>query len=281
MFDDQDRRNEFRFTKTHQRVLELDQENTIEAVGHIDDVDALDIFGKTPLHWAIELSDFAKVKRLLECGADPNSRATQSGFSALHCAARSQSLEQRLLDLLLSYGADPNALDCNLQPPLVWAIRQNMGTHSVRALLVAGADPNLQSDEVKWSPLHLAVFLGKHDCVEALLQSGADLSLETVLGANAVYLAARYGDAKMIETLTPFVVHLGSAMEDCRNLQVGDQQSFRADIACPVTDEWKAAWEVLINRSSTVLGDASSITVGDSEESEDDMDFHDALEVLG
>lgn len=86
----------------------------MESIGHIDDVDALDIFGKTPLHWAIELNDVGKVKSLLQCGADANAKATQSGFSALHFAARSQSLDQHLLNLLMSYGADPNALDCNM-----------------------------------------------------------------------------------------------------------------------------------------------------------------------
>lgn len=155
-----------------------------------------------------------------------------------------------------------------------------MGSQTVKALLAAGADPNLQPEESKWSPLHLAVWLGNHDCVKVLLQSGADLGLRTILGANAVFLAARYGDTKMIETLTPFVANLGLEIDDCRNLQVDGQQSFRADVASPVTEEWKAAWKILIRRSRTSLGDAVTINAIDSEDSDDDLSFHDALEVL-
>jgi len=52
--------------------------------------------------------DTSEARRLLERGADANSRETPTGWSALHYAARAGNVE--IVKLLLSKGADPNYL---------------------------------------------------------------------------------------------------------------------------------------------------------------------------
>lgn len=55
---------------------------------------------------AIKADNTADVKKLIGKGADPNSRTSPTGWSALHYAARNGNVEE--VQALLNAGADPN-----------------------------------------------------------------------------------------------------------------------------------------------------------------------------
>ena len=55
---------------------------------------------------AVKADNTEEAKKLIEKGADPNSRTSPAGWSALHYAARNGNVE--IVSLLLKSGADPN-----------------------------------------------------------------------------------------------------------------------------------------------------------------------------
>jgi ankyrin repeat protein len=55
---------------------------------------------------AVKADNTEEAKKLIEKGADPNSRTSPSGWSVLHYAARNGNVE--IVSLLLKAGADPN-----------------------------------------------------------------------------------------------------------------------------------------------------------------------------
>ena len=55
---------------------------------------------------AVKADNTEEAKKLIEKGADPNSRTSPTGWSALHYAARNGNVE--IVSLLLKSGADPN-----------------------------------------------------------------------------------------------------------------------------------------------------------------------------
>ena len=94
------------------------------------------------------------VEFLLEKGADPN--AAKPGFTALHEAIMRR--DERLVDVLLTHGADPNvplktwtptrrtSHDFNFEPPLVgatpfWLAARFTQANVMRLLVKHGADP--------------------------------------------------------------------------------------------------------------------------------------------
>ncbi len=55
---------------------------------------------------AVKADDTEQAKKLIQKGADANSRVSPTGWSALHYAARNGNVE--IVKLLLNAGADPN-----------------------------------------------------------------------------------------------------------------------------------------------------------------------------
>ena len=116
--------------------------------------------GATPLHWAVEHSEFdedevaktaAVVQALVAAGSDPDAR-DHSGLAPLHWTAREGRPET--VGLLVELGADVNARSPFGTTPLHLAAKRGWSA-MMDALLEAGADPNaLASNGL--SPLHLA-----------------------------------------------------------------------------------------------------------------------------
>lgn len=136
--------------------------------------------GSTPLLFAARTGDIETASVLVEAGADVDDTAA-SGTSALVIATHSG--HAALASYLLDQGADPNA---------------------------AGAG---------YAALHAAVLRSQHELVKKLLDHGADIDARVehgtpgrrfsadysiraqVIGASAFWLAAKYGELKIIRTL--------------------------------------------------------------------------------
>ena len=122
--------------------------------------------GETPLHDAILGEDVPMVRALLEAGASPNVKMNvhEDKKSPLHLATahvRNPSKRLEIVNLLLQYGAKPNARTTQRETPLVAAIYKAKDADVVRALLAAGAKPDeyMRIGEIRdFSPAIYKVF---------------------------------------------------------------------------------------------------------------------------
>jgi hypothetical protein len=91
---------------------------------------------------------------------------------------------------------------CNLQPdnPLIGAARSG-DAKAIKALLHAGADPNLRWGVNHWTPLMHAIHKNQKASVEALITGGADLNARGGNGMTALMMAAGYGYADIVQLL--------------------------------------------------------------------------------
>ena len=136
--------------------------------------------GSTALLFVARNGDVATARVLLEAGADVNDTAA-AGTSALVVAAHSG--HDALAAFLLEQGADPNAAEAGYAP-LHAAVLRGQGA-LVRTLLAHGADPNLSV--VRGTP-------GR--------RFSADYSIRhQAIGANAFWLAAKYGELESLRAL--------------------------------------------------------------------------------
>ncbi len=186
-------------------------------------VKAANEFGATALYAATDFDDPAVTKKLLAAGADPN-MALRSGETPVMAAAREGHVA--LVRALLDAGADPNAQEKNGgQTALMWAaaggysaITEELVRHkadvnartksgntalmfaargdlgSTRALLDAGADPNVAIPDWGGTPLIIASTMGQAAVVEALLNKGAKIQQVDNNGFTALHSAVRDSD---------------------------------------------------------------------------------------
>jgi ankyrin repeat protein len=135
-------------------------------------VKAANRYGVTPLTLACIKANAAMAESLLKAGADPNTSLPE-GETVLMTAARTGNVD--LLRVLLAHGADVNARESwRGQTALMWAAAENHAA-AVHSLVELGADINARSNG-GWTPLLFAVRAGRIDAAAALLEAGADVN---------------------------------------------------------------------------------------------------------
>ena len=114
--------------------------------------------GDTALHMAAAAFSRPMAELLMTHGADCRTR-NRRGAEPLHYAAdggrREPRAQARVIEYLISMGAEPNAVDKTGVAPLHRAVR-GRSLAAVQALLDGGADPR-QPNKSGSTPLHLAV----------------------------------------------------------------------------------------------------------------------------
>ena len=209
----------------------------------------------TPLLCAADSGHTECVRFLLQCGADANQRSTspgRGGWTLAHYAAVQGNTEMLLAALDAS--CDVDAINSDGDTSLTCAVREGQ-TDCVRLLLQRGAnvrtsgympaniaaergnkemllallDAGCEADEPDWigdTPLMLAAKTGNTDCVQLLLQRGAD-------GRSCAHLAAEGGHKETLLALldagcavdatdrwnrTPLIRAAGRGHTDCVRL---------------------------------------------------------------
>ena len=179
--------------------------------------------GSTALLFVARNGDFDTARALLEAGADANDTAA-AGTSALVIAAHSG--HGALAALLLERGADPNAAGAGYSALHAAVLREQEAL--VDVLLAYGADPNLRV--VRGTP-------GR--------RFSADYSIRhQAIGANAFWLAAKYGELGSLRTLAehgadPFMIPANgvSSLQAAIGAAAISQENRRNRVGVAVTEE--------------------------------------------
>ncbi len=168
--------------------------------------------GETALHLAITTTDDTAARLLLEGGAIP-------GPLLAHALAQGNATAT---DLLLEYGADPNAHLPDNEPPLFVAMRS--GNHDLATrLMTLGADVSLPGREGQGA-LATAIAMGDLSYARILLEAGADPDTQLHAPATSEYTAlitegrALRSLLKKDSRFTPLMVAAGSGQADAIRL---------------------------------------------------------------
>jgi ankyrin repeat protein len=185
----------------------------------------------------------AIIKAWIEEGADwPDALAgeTQRTSSATPLMVAALFGDARTVRRLLDEGADPNARNDAGATALLWAVDD---VEKTRALLARGANPNVRSEDGR-TPLSLAASrFGAGDVVTALLDAGASLKGERVLGSVAIA-----GD----ETMMRLLIARGA-----------ERQTTRRDIAQAMRAGCAPCVDLLIESAPGNLVDGARADVAD------------------
>lgn len=168
----------------------------------------------TPLFRAITTGDTASVQQLLNAGADPNESYGADEETALLVAAVER--REKIVELLLAAGANPNHGDMCGYTPLMGAVCAN-AEGIVKHLLQAGANPHQKCGCTGANALQDAAIGGHFGIVKTLLEHGVrpDNS-ENAEGMTALMCAVHALDTDTVRLLIDYGadVHARSSKGD-------------------------------------------------------------------
>jgi len=157
--------------------------------------------GSSPLLYAIMGDDLDLIHRLFKHGASVDERYAWKQTPLMWAAKESPNTFQVLID----YGADPNAIDEHGESVLHHILEQSpIGLYMLKIALEAGADPDPELG-MSISPLLGATYVGNPGAVKLLLHYGAQV--------DRTY-AVRSGDIPMVysEEVRQIVMNQGTAL---------------------------------------------------------------------
>lgn len=143
----------------------------------------------TALHLAAEGGCNECISLLLQKGAIADAR-NYKGQTALHIAAHAHSVE--CVEMLLCQGScNPNSEDNDKRTPLHSAVGRALNACEITELLIKkGACVN-GGDIFGYTPLHVAALNESTQCVQILINNGADVSVKTKGGNSALGIIVR------------------------------------------------------------------------------------------
>jgi ankyrin repeat protein len=140
---------------------------------------------------AVNAGDVGAVGGLIDEGLDPNLRDAESGCTPLMAAA-CNAANGAVVAELVARGADLDLQDHRGETALIGAARSKGAESIVRALAAAGAAVDL-ADDAGRTPLMHAADAGRAGAARALLDAGADPNLRDPGGVSALTLAVAAG----------------------------------------------------------------------------------------
>ncbi|TEA14029.1 Ankyrin-3 [Colletotrichum sidae] len=169
----------------------------------------------TALQAACESGKVEIVTLLIERGANPDLGAGEDGCPLMAAATRG---EQAIVELLVNAKAEVNVFGGSDNSTVLIISVVNLPVDSLRILLDAGADINLE-DRDGDTPLILAAREGDADCARFLLDHGADIFHTNHDNENALQSAIKYGQdddctGVLIERVSEVMAALRKAMQN-------------------------------------------------------------------
>jgi len=144
---------------------------------------------------AIRRADSHGVERALASGVNPDAVDADAVPAVM---AATLFGDVRLLDVMLTHHADPNAKGPGGTTALMWAATDSA---KARTLLEHGAAVNAKSDTERTALLVAAAYPGTVGVLRLLLERGADLRAKDRSGATALSLALRSADIAVVRFL--------------------------------------------------------------------------------
>lgn len=186
----------------HVVAQNIDMAVTIEAlVGAGAEIDATDKKGLTPLMRMCLHGSVEGAATFLALGADFHRVAWSSGYTSLSCCVASRNV--KLVDMLLSRGADPNVQTFDGATSLHVAAA-NGDSEIILCLIEGGADPNVQNRYGQTAGAVVLATSREHVprdrvvlCLEILACSGGRLDSRDLFGRQIVHLASHVRDERV------------------------------------------------------------------------------------
>ena len=160
--------------------------------------------GYSALHIAAEKGLTAIVRLLLDCGANPDLPDGIRSNCALHFAAREG--HRRTCTMLARWGASQKSTNDIWYTPLHLAAKEG-DLEIVEALLDAADAAGCLAEVIDYprkdgtSPLHSAVEQSHEDVVRTLLNRGADWDARTIRNESIMHFAARTGHTGILKMI--------------------------------------------------------------------------------
>ena len=162
------------------------------------DINRVSFVGYTPLNAASRRGHVNVVQRLLACKDIDVSLATWEKWQAIHYTVdRNYPF---ITELLLQYGASPNAMTDEGITPIYLASHHGYDTILAKLTAVPTADVNLPAKD-GFTALYAASQSGYDSCVAILIKSGADLNVANKNGATALYVATENNHPTCVDLL--------------------------------------------------------------------------------
>ena len=160
---------------------------------------------ETLLHKACKKNNYKYAETLLQNGANVDIQGIDEwGYTPLHWAA--QEGNDKIIKLLKSHNAKMDKLDKKGCSTLERAY-ENDKFETMKTLINCGADPNIfVGNDRRYSLLHEACVNNKYKHAEVLLQNGANVDIQTIdeWGSTPLHWAAEKGNNDIIRLLTKY-----------------------------------------------------------------------------
>ena len=182
----------------HDAILSGDLERVRQEIAGGANINQPDQMGATPLHDVAWSGNLEIARFLLDHGASVKARHAEGGSQPLAYACIKNDL--RMVELLLSYGADLRAADNSGATPLHLAV--DRGYQQLAALLIVrGSDVKVR-DKAGSAPLDEAARRGFRGIAELLIQHGAPVDqADPTTGSTPLNEAARRGHRDVVGLL--------------------------------------------------------------------------------
>lgn len=115
-----------------------------------------------------------------------------------------------IVKVLLSYGADPNAVHFDCTSPIFMVEDESIA----RLLIKHGADVNQRTHHDGEEPIHRLTALKQEKIIKLILHAGANVNAKTNRGATPLHIAARSGDSILCMLLLSYGAHVNTQQLD-------------------------------------------------------------------